>query len=115
MLSKAKFSLTRGFFETVASRVKHVYDVANSEVEIWLRSVMSPLESRVREHHLQLQRQLESAKRIHVASGELEARIGELERQHEALAAQIAALMRLVDSIDRIVESRNTTPIAANV
>jgi len=114
MLSKAKFSLTRGFFETVASRVKHVYDVANSEVEIWLRSVMSPLESRVREHHLQLQRQLESAKRIHVASGELEARIGELERQHEALAAQIAALMRLVDSIDRIVESRETTPIEAN-
>jgi hypothetical protein len=31
MLSKAKFSLTRGFFETVASRVKHVYDVANRE------------------------------------------------------------------------------------
>jgi hypothetical protein len=114
MLSKAKFSLTRGFFETVASRVKHVYDVANGEVEIWLRSVMSPLESHVREHHVQLRRQLESAKRIHVASGELEARIGELEGQHEALAAQIAALMRLVDSIDRIVEARETTPIAAN-
>jgi hypothetical protein len=30
MLSKAKFSLTQGFFETVASRVKHVYDVANA-------------------------------------------------------------------------------------
>ncbi len=114
MLSKAKFSLTRGFFETVASRVKHVYDVTNSEVEIWLRSVMSPLETHVREHHLQLRRQLESAKRIHVASGELEARIGELEAQHAALAAQIAALMRFVDSIDRIVETRETLPIAAN-
>jgi hypothetical protein len=45
MLSKAKFSLTQGFFETVASRVKHVYDAANGDVEAWLRSVMSPLES----------------------------------------------------------------------
>ncbi len=103
MLSKAKFSLTRGFFETVASRVKHVYDIANRDVEIWLRSVMSPLESHVREHHLQLQRRLESVKRIHVASGELETRIAELEQQHEAIAAQIAALMRHVESIDRLV------------
>ena len=83
MLSKAKFSLTRGFFETVASRVKNVYDIANKEVEVWLRAVMSPLESHVREHHLQLRRRLESVKRIHVASGELETRIAELEQQHD--------------------------------
>jgi hypothetical protein len=30
---QGEFSLTRGFFETVASRVKHVYDVANRELE----------------------------------------------------------------------------------
>ena len=110
MLSKAKFSLTRGFFETVASRVKHVYDIANRDVEIWLRSVMSPLESHVREHHLQLRRRLESVKRIHVASGELETRIAELEQQHEAIAAQIAALMRQVESIDRMVAARDAPP-----
>ncbi len=114
MLSKAKFSLTRGFFETVASRAKHVYDIANHDLEIWLRSVMSPLESHVREHHLQLRRQLESVKRIHVASGELEARIDELEQQHEAFAAQIATLTRFVESIDRIVAARDALPAAAN-
>src|SRR4029077_10756332 len=63
MLSKAKFALTRRFFETVASRVKHVYDIANRDVESWLRAVMSPLETQVREHHLQLQRRLESVSR----------------------------------------------------
>ncbi len=114
MLSKAKFSLTRGFFETVASRVKNVYDIANREVEVWLRSVMSPLESHVREHHLQLRRRLESVKRIHVASGELETRIAELEQQHEAIAAQIAALMRQIESIDRLVAARDAPPVAAN-
>jgi predicted GTPase len=114
MLSKAKFSLTRRFFETIASRVKHVYDIANRDVESWLRNMMSPLETQVREHHLQLRRRLESAKRIHSASGELEERIVELEQQDEALTAQIAALMRAADVIDRIVEQTAVVPMAAN-
>ncbi len=114
MLSKAKFSLTQGFFETVASRVKHVYDVVNSDVEIWLRSVMSPLESHVREHQLQLLRRLESVKRIHIASGELESRIDELEQQFEAFAGEIAEVTRHVESIDRIVASPDGLPAAAN-
>ena len=61
---------------------------------------MSPLETQVREHHLQLRRRLESVKRIHSASGELEERIGELEQQDEALTAQVAALMRAAE-VDR--------------
>jgi uncharacterized coiled-coil DUF342 family protein len=66
------------------------------------------------EHHLQLRRRLESAKRIHSASGELEERIVELEQQDEALTAQIAALMRAADVIDRIVEQTAVVPMAAN-
>jgi hypothetical protein len=114
MLSKAKFALTRRFFETVASRVKHVYDIANRDVESWLRAVMSPLETQVREHHLQLQRRLESVKRIHTASGELEERIGELEHQDEALTAQVATLARTVEMIDGIVLQPDAVPAAAN-
>jgi predicted GTPase len=114
MLSKAKFSLTQRFFETIASRVKHVYDIANRDVESWLRSVMSPLETQVREHHLQLRRRLESVKRIHSASGELEERIVELEQQDEALTAQVAALMRAAEVVDRIVEEPDAVPAAAN-
>ena len=114
MLSKAKFSLTQGFFETVASRVKHVYEVANADIETWLRAVMSPLESHVREHHLQLLRRLESVKRIHVATGELDVRIAELEQQYEASAAQCAALHRQVAAIDEIVAAPDALPAAAN-
>jgi hypothetical protein len=114
MLSKAKFTLTRRFFETVASRVKHVYEIANRDVEGWLRAVMSPLETEVREHHLQLKRRLESVERIHAASAELEARIRELDQQHEAFAVQIAALMRAVETIDAIVLQPEALPAAAN-
>jgi len=51
-----------------------------------------PLETQVREHHMQLKRRLESVRRIHRASGELDERIDELEQQDEALRAQLAAL-----------------------
>jgi hypothetical protein len=114
MLSQAKFTLTRRFFETVASRVKHVYEIANRDIEGWLRSVMSPLETHVREHHLQLQRRLESVERIHTASAELEARIHELDQQHEAFAIQMAELMRAVEAIDALVLPAEALPSAAN-
>jgi len=114
MLSKAKFTLTRRFFETVASRVKHVYEIANRDIEGWLRSVMSPLETHVREHHLQLQRRLESVERIHAASAELEARIGELDQQHEAFAMQMTELRRAVEAIDVLVLQTGAPPAAAN-
>jgi hypothetical protein len=114
MLSKAKFSLTQGFFETVASRVKHVYDIANADVEAWLRAVMSPLESHVREHRLQLLRRLESVKRIRVATGELDVRIGELEQQYEAFAAQVGEVNRIVAAIDGIALGADWLPAAAN-
>ena len=114
MLSSAKFSLTKRFFETIATRVKHVYDIANRDVESWLRATMSPLETQVREHHLQLRRRLESVKRIHRASGELEDRIGELEQQDEALAGQVAALARAVGVVDGIVAQPDLLPEAAN-
>jgi hypothetical protein len=114
MLSKAKFSLTQRFFETVASRVKHVYDVANADVETWLRAVMSPLESHVREHHLQLLRRLESVKRIHVATSELEVRIAELEQQYERFAAQTNEVNRLVAAVEGIAFAADSLPAAAN-
>ncbi len=113
MLSKAKFSLTQRFFETVASRVKHLYDIANRDVETWLRTVMSPLESHVHEHDLQLKRRLESVQRIEVSNAELAKRIGELERQHEALTRQIGALMEEVAAIDGIVLPPEILPAAA--
>ncbi len=114
MVSKAKFALMKRFFETIASRAKHVYDIANRDAEAWLRAVMSPLETHVREHHLQLKRRLESIQRIHRASDELEDRIAELEQQAEAMDAQIRALESKVRAIDMMVEQEDALPMAAN-
>jgi hypothetical protein len=114
MVSKAKFALMRRFFETIASRVKHVYVIANRDVEAWLKAVMSPLETQVREHHLQLRRRLDSIRRIHQASGDLEDRIGELEQQEAAIRAQVRGLEQKVRAIDGVVEQPDALPLAAN-
>jgi hypothetical protein len=114
MVSKAKFALMRRFFETIASRAKRVYDVANRDVEAWLRALMGPLETQVKEHHLQLKRRLESIKRIHSASDELEDRIVELEAARETLAIQMRALEREIAAIDEVVDAVDGMPMAAN-
>ncbi|GBG15576.1 GTPase [Novimethylophilus kurashikiensis] len=89
MLTNEKMTLTTKFFETLASRVIHVYEVANRDVESWLKAVMAPMESQVREHQLQLRRRLESIKRIYQATGTLEERIGELEAMEKSIHAQM--------------------------
>jgi chromosome segregation ATPase len=104
----------RRFFETVASRAKHVYDVANRDVESWLKTVMAPLETQVREHHLQLRRRLESIRRIHQASDELEDRITELEQARDVLLTQLDGLFAELEAIDEIVLTPDALPFAAN-
>jgi hypothetical protein len=114
MVSKAKFTLMKRFFETIAIRVKHVYDIANRDLESWLKAVMAPLETQVREHHLQLRRRLESVKRIHRASDELEERIAELEQAESGVKTQVDALAREIAAIDAVIEQPELFPLVAN-
>ena len=95
MIANEKMTLTTKFFETLASRVIHVYEVANRDVENWLKVVIAPMESQVREHQLQLRRRLESIKRIYKATGTLEDRIGELENIEKSIQAQEVDLKAL--------------------
>jgi len=89
MIMHEKMTLTSRFFEILASQVIHVYEVANRDVENWLKAVISPMESQVREHQLQLRRRLESIKRIYKATDTLEDRILELEAIEKSIQAQL--------------------------
>ena len=95
MIANEKMTLTTKFFETLASRVIHVYEVANRDVENWLKAVIAPMESQVREHQLQLRRRLESIKRIYKATDTLEDRIAELEGIEKSIRAQMTDLQVL--------------------
>jgi phage shock protein A len=75
---------------------------------------MSPLETQVREHHIQLRRRLDSIRRIHRASDELENRIVELEQQREAMDAQLSGLRQQLGALDLVIEAPEALPLAAN-
>lgn len=92
MIVNEKMTLTTKFFETVANRVVNVYEIANRDVENWLKAIMAPMESQIREQQLQLRRRMESIKRIYKATDSLEDRIAELENFEQGIRNQMTDL-----------------------
>jgi hypothetical protein len=72
-------ALSRKFFESSVAKIRAIFKMANRDADQWLRNIMSPMESQVREHQILLRRRLESIKRIHQATDTLDERIRELD------------------------------------
>ncbi len=108
IVTTEKHTLTQKFFETVAVQARRTFEIANRDAEQWLRAVMAPLETQVREYQLQLKRRLESVKRIHQATDTLEDRVRELEQAEEVLVGQVADLDRLARRIEKALDMPGT-------
>lgn len=80
LATTSQWALMRRFFESVAARLREIYEVAGRELESWLRAVMAPIESQVREYQGQLKRRLETVRRVLDANETLELRLSEIER-----------------------------------
>jgi uncharacterized protein YdcH (DUF465 family) len=95
MLTVGQRQLTARFFETLASKVVQVFELANSETEAWLKATISPMETQIREHKIQLKRRFESVSRIHAATETLDDRIAELEATIGTVSDQMDNLARI--------------------
>lgn len=84
--------VSKNFYETVVSKIRAIFKMANRDADNWLKNIMSPMEAQVREHQVQLRRRLESIKRIHQATDTLEDRMQELETNRTAVRKQELAL-----------------------
>jgi predicted GTPase len=107
LVTTEKWALTRRFFESVAARIRDVYEQAGRELETWMRAVMSPIESQVKEHQAQLRRRFDSVQRILEASEQLEGRIAELEESRSQVEQQSEALHALGTEIRTLLERRD--------
>ena len=105
ILTREKLPLTQKFFESIATRIKETFDVANRDVESWLKAIMAPVEAQVREHQLQLRRRLDSIKRIQEASDTLEGRIDELEEFQSSIEQQMMRVDELAQRIDDVLKA----------
>ena len=113
MLTVGQSQLTARFFETLASKVVQVFELANSETEAWLKALIAPMETQVREHKLQLKRRLESVSRIHAATETLDERIAELETAMGTVSDQLDQLARINTRIaDALSDNQDGTRLA---
>ncbi len=113
MLTLGQHQLTVRFFETLASKVVQVFELAHSETEAWLKALISPMETQMREHKSQLKRRLESVSRIHAATETLDERIAELEATGSMVSDQIDNLARINTRIgDALSAQTDASPLA---
>ena len=103
LMTSEKNQVTQKFFEEVAKQVRSAFERANRDAEAWLKAVMAPMETQVREHQIQLKRRLESIKRIHQATDTLEDRINELVHVENSLLAQTAAVSDAADRVHQLL------------
>lgn len=93
------------FFISLVSSVRNTYYTASHEARSWHKSALSPLFSRLKEHKYQVDKRLESLRKISESKQTLQARILELEEAAEKLNSQLADINMLVETINRPLES----------
>ncbi len=103
LVTTEKWALMRRYFESVAIRIKAVYESANRDVQAWLRAVMAPIEGQVREHQAQLKRRLDSVRRVIDANDSLDDRIGELERDRALIDQRVAIAEELAGQVQAVL------------
>ena len=110
LLTHDKKNITQKFFDEVAVQVRRAFEHANKDAEVWLRAIMAPMETQVREHQIQLKRRLESIKRIHQATDTLEDRIAELDSVEKNLLQQIRALEEISLRMRNLLQPDEAVP-----
>lgn len=99
-------ALSRRFFESSVAKIRAIFKMANRDADQWLRNIMSPMESQVREHQILLRRRLESIKRIHQATDTLDERIRELEGIRDGIREQEKNLENRAEAIMNNLENK---------
>lgn len=106
MVMTEQMVLTRRFYDSVVAKIKQIFERANQDAYDWLRTIMSPMETQVREHQVQLRRRLESIKRIHKASDTLDDRLAELEHVRDGITDQTRQMEALIGDVENILETQ---------
>jgi hypothetical protein len=88
LIVDGKSTLINKFFDALANETVKLFRHVGESAEAWLSAIISPMETQVREHQLQLRRRMESIKRIHKATNTLEDRVAELQQMETTLQRQ---------------------------
>ncbi|QOY94959.1 dynamin family protein [Massilia sp. UMI-21] len=105
LLMTSRATLLERFFDSIASRVRHCFRAANLEAETWLKLIMAPLETAVRQHRDQLRHRQSSIQRIHDATDSLEQKIAAFASTQAALEATRTRLAQQASQVAAALET----------
>ncbi len=105
LMTTPQVVIMQKFFDSIASRVKQSFLIANRDVEAWLKVVMAPLESQIKEHKAQLKRRKQSLEKIHTAAEGLEERLAALEGMQADIERQKKSLTALENELMHAIQS----------
>jgi len=104
VLTTEKWRLMERFFDTVVSKSREIFSAAERDTEAWIKSLLPPIETQVREQRNQLKKRAESVSKIRDATGSLDERIAELEEALEDAQSKLSVLKRLSGRIREVAE-----------
>jgi hypothetical protein len=99
LLMTSRSTLLERFFDSIVSNVRRSFRGANADAEGWLKVIMVPLETQIRQHKEQLRHRLSSIQRIHDATDSLEQKIAAFEAGQDELEQQRRRLLALNDAV----------------
>jgi hypothetical protein len=109
LLTTSRVVLMERFFDTIASQVKRCFKAANADAEAWLKVIMAPLESQIRQYREQLKGRQASIQRIHDATDSLEQKISAFDSAHSALEQQKYRLAELAGAVEAAIDTELAT------
>ena len=93
------------FFISMVSHARNTFFNAHQEAESWGKAAMAPLVARIKEHKDQMEKRLESLRKINESRDTLQARIAELGSATETLNSQLADLNTLMETLNQPLDS----------
>ncbi len=92
LMLRRRSTLGALFFDTVALKVVHVFEIADREVRTWMNAFIRPLEAHLGAYQEQTNARVEGMGRIQNAETDLEARLAELRSFADDVARQLDEL-----------------------
>ncbi len=97
--------VVKKFFISMVSHARNTFFQAHQEAEAWGKAAMAPLVSRIKEHKHQMEKRLESLRKINESRDTLQNRITELEQIARKLKTQLDDINQLMNTLNKPLDS----------
>ncbi len=96
--------VVKKFFISMVSHARNTFFQAHQDASSWGKAAMSPLVARIKDHKLQMEKRLDSLRKINESRDTLKNKISELEETASKLDIQLRELNKLMETLMRPLE-----------